>query len=166
MRGTVEVDARPGGRYRFTMRDPSGSAHTVVGEYREITPPERLAYTWLWEDGPPETEASADFARRRRVPRGRGRTKVVLTHTGFTNGAIRDDHEQGWTAVSRTSRASSPNGRAAGSELLGRTSTVRVQRRVQHGRGDDHAPGDVEGEEESRGDAEHAIRVRAFLDEA
>lgn len=49
-RGTTlsvcEVDLRPGGAWRFVVRKPSGNEHPFRGEYREITPPERLVYTF------------------------------------------------------------------------------------------------------------------------
>ena len=46
----AETDVRVGGRYRLSMRDPvGGEEHTVGGEYVEVTPPERLVYTWTWE---------------------------------------------------------------------------------------------------------------------
>ena len=42
---TVQMDLRPGGRFVWVMRDPDGKDYYTVGEYREITPPERLVYT-------------------------------------------------------------------------------------------------------------------------
>ena len=41
-----------GGRYRFSMRDDRGAAHSVAGVYSEIAPPDRLAFTWTWENDP------------------------------------------------------------------------------------------------------------------
>ena len=48
----AEVDLREGGSYRLSMRTDTGEVHTVRGEYTEVRPPERLAYTWAWEEGP------------------------------------------------------------------------------------------------------------------
>ena len=48
----AEVDLREGGGYRLSMKTDEGDVHTVYGEYREIRPPERLSYTWSWEEGP------------------------------------------------------------------------------------------------------------------
>ena len=45
-RDSVEIDARPGGRYRYTMIAPDGSEYPTTGVYREITPPERLVFSW------------------------------------------------------------------------------------------------------------------------
>jgi len=49
-RETVELDVRPGGRYRYTMVGPDGTEYPTVGVYREITPPERLVMTWASPD--------------------------------------------------------------------------------------------------------------------
>jgi uncharacterized protein YndB with AHSA1/START domain len=93
----AEVDLRPGGRYRLSMRDPgTGDIHTVGGEYSEIRRPERLAYTWAWEGTPgqmgDETLVEVDF-----VEHGNG-TEVVVTHSGFANAELRGMHEHGWNA--------------------------------------------------------------------
>ena len=96
---TAEVDARPGGRYRLSMEQPDGDVHTVVGEYREITPPERLVYTWAWEGGPAEMEGSADTLVVVEFLEDGDGTEVVVTHSGFEHPAIRDEHTKGWTAV-------------------------------------------------------------------
>jgi uncharacterized protein YndB with AHSA1/START domain len=96
----AEVDARQGGAYRLSMRTDEGEVHTVYGEYREVRPPERLAYTWSWEEGPgpamrgaENTLVVVDF-----VEDGDG-TIVKLTHTGFENEELRDMHTHGWQAV-------------------------------------------------------------------
>jgi uncharacterized protein YndB with AHSA1/START domain len=46
-----EVDLRPGGKWRFVNRHPQGEAE-FYGEYREITPPERLVYTEFYAPFP------------------------------------------------------------------------------------------------------------------
>lgn len=48
----AEMDLRVGGRYRLVMRDEEGNDFTSSGEYREITPPERLVYTDSLEEMP------------------------------------------------------------------------------------------------------------------
>lgn len=94
----AEVDLRPQGRYRLTMRDPeTGAEYTVGGEYVEIRRPKRLAYTWTWEgeaelmSGSERTLVEVDFAED-----GNG-TVVQLTHTRFADDRIRDLHGEGWT---------------------------------------------------------------------
>ena len=50
-----EVDLRPGGRWRFVNRHPHGEA-AFHGVYREITPPERIVFTEIFEEFP-DTES-------------------------------------------------------------------------------------------------------------
>ncbi len=40
-----EADARPGGAIRIHMRGPDGNVYPMLGEYREVAPPERLVFT-------------------------------------------------------------------------------------------------------------------------
>ena len=41
----LEMDVRPGGTYRYVMRQEDGSEFTMQGEYREVLRPERLVST-------------------------------------------------------------------------------------------------------------------------
>jgi uncharacterized protein YndB with AHSA1/START domain len=93
----AEVDLREGGRYRLSMKDPnSGDEHTVVGEYREVSPPRRLIYTWSWESNPAEMQGSADSVVTVDFNERDGGTQVVVTHDGFADARIRDMHGAGW----------------------------------------------------------------------
>ena len=48
----VEIDLRPGGVYRIEMRsETDADVVNVRGEYREISPPNRLVFTHLFEEG-------------------------------------------------------------------------------------------------------------------
>jgi uncharacterized protein YndB with AHSA1/START domain len=86
-----ELDVRVGGRYRIEMRHKGGARHIAVGAYREIAPPERLAFTWRWEGQEmPETLVSLRF-----LDRG-AETEVVLTHTGLPSAESRAKHQEGW----------------------------------------------------------------------
>ena len=42
-----DMDFREGGAWRFCMMPESGKGHWVHGEYREIQPPHRLAFTYI-----------------------------------------------------------------------------------------------------------------------
>ncbi|MEV6441487.1 SRPBCC family protein [Amycolatopsis sp. NPDC051716] len=51
-RGTtteVEMDLRPGGRWRYVLKTNDGAEVGFHGEYREIVPDERLVYTEVFE---------------------------------------------------------------------------------------------------------------------
>jgi uncharacterized protein YndB with AHSA1/START domain len=45
----IELDLRVGGRYRFAMQPPEGDLFHLTGEFREVDPPSRLVYTFVWE---------------------------------------------------------------------------------------------------------------------
>jgi len=92
----AEVDLRVGGRYRLSMEDPdAGTLHTVRGEYSEVRRPERLVYSWCWEEDGGRTghvsTVAVDF-----LGEG-GRTTVVLEHSGLASAESRDRHGEGWT---------------------------------------------------------------------
>jgi len=87
----TELDARVGGRYRVEMRFPEGT-HTVSGSYREVSPPERLVFTWSWEE-------RADAFETRVVIELHAQgdaTELVLTHERFPNAEEREKHTHGW----------------------------------------------------------------------
>lgn len=91
----VAVDLRIGGRYRIRMKGAEGAVHTAVGEYRAIQPPERLVYTWDWEEedhAVGETLVTVEFNEMG------GSTEVVLTHELFPNGEAKKAHEEGWSS--------------------------------------------------------------------
>ena len=51
-RGTtteVELDLRPGGRWRYVLKTDDGAEVGFHGEYREVVPDERLVYTEVFE---------------------------------------------------------------------------------------------------------------------
>lgn len=51
-REAVEIDARAGGRYTYTMvNDATGETVVTSGVYREVTPFRRLVFTWGEPDG-------------------------------------------------------------------------------------------------------------------
>ena len=50
-----EIDLRPGGAWHFVWRQADGTEMAMHGEYREISPPERLVSTESWGDDWPET---------------------------------------------------------------------------------------------------------------
>ncbi|HUR98448.1 MAG TPA: SRPBCC domain-containing protein [Pyrinomonadaceae bacterium] len=89
-----EIDFRVGGSYRFCMRSPSGEKHWVSGEYREITEPSRLVFSWNREDAAGEiwTRTIVDLTF---VQRGRG-TELTLRQGMFETGPFCEEHGFGW----------------------------------------------------------------------
>lgn len=88
----IEMDARPGGRYRFEISDASGKNFRLIGEYREIQAPEKLVFTWFWETEPSygETVVTLEF-----VDLG-DKTELILTQERFASTEARDKHNHGW----------------------------------------------------------------------
>lgn len=88
----LEVNLRVGGRYRLEVGSPDGALHLLSGTYREVVPPEKLAFTWSWEGIPDfgETLVTVEFHARGTF------TEVVLTHEFFPNKEACDNHTKGW----------------------------------------------------------------------
>ena len=98
------MDARPGGKWRYELADPSRKKvingvrdFKAYGEITEFDPPRVLAYTWLgnWHEHP-ERPCTA---RWELSPTSNG-TRVRVTHSGLANEPIvRKDYAGGWPGV-------------------------------------------------------------------
>src|SRR5262249_34801241 len=83
------IDARAGGRMK--IRHPNGVE--VLGEVLEITSPERIIFTYGYENGKPiPLGGSRVTIQLESVDKG---TLVNLVHE-FAESAVRDDFVQGW----------------------------------------------------------------------
>ena len=82
------LDPRPGGIYRVnvTGRD------IARGEYVEISPPNRIVFTWGWEGSPIAPGSST--VEILLTPDGDG-TLLLLRHTGLPSEAVAE-HAAGW----------------------------------------------------------------------
>ncbi|MDP9018316.1 MAG: SRPBCC domain-containing protein [Candidatus Eremiobacteraeota bacterium] len=90
----LEADIRVGGTYRLTMMQPSGEKYIAKGVYREVTPPEKLAYTWTWEEDTPEEEHETLLTIEFRDLGEQ--TELILTHENLASAQSRDNHTRGW----------------------------------------------------------------------
>jgi|SRR5271166_3940829 len=94
----VKMDVRVGGRYLISVKGCEGdTTNTVVGEFREVTPPSKVEYTWRWDgdsdwDGV-ESVVTVEFLERA------GGSELRLTHRGFPSEESRNRHEHGWTGT-------------------------------------------------------------------
>ncbi len=79
-----KMDVRPGGAWRFVQRDADGNEYGFRGEYREIVPPERIAFTFEFEGMP--GHVCLESATFEDVD---GKTKVVA-HSVYQSVADRD----------------------------------------------------------------------------
>ena len=92
---SASMDLREGGAYRLEFQPAEGEAVVVGGTFREIRKPERLSFTWTWEEdeGTPVHETLVTLDLRA----AGNRTDLVLTHENFVDADSRDRHEVGWS---------------------------------------------------------------------
>jgi uncharacterized protein YndB with AHSA1/START domain len=93
---SCKMDIRPGGAYRVCMRSPEGVDHWKQGVYREIVPPERIVFTFAWEDadGNPGHELLTTVT----LAEHGTKTRLTLRQAMFETVERRDDHQGGWTS--------------------------------------------------------------------
>jgi uncharacterized protein YndB with AHSA1/START domain len=94
-------DLRVGGQWRAGLKRADGDDLLwQSGIYREVTPPERLVFTFKWEDAshedgaPAETLVTVVFSA---LPDGR--TRMDFTHEGLKSAESLSGHKQGWTST-------------------------------------------------------------------
>lgn len=91
---SAKVDLRVGGEYRIRAHTEEFGELEVIGVFREIKRPSRVAYTWSFNKAPMseigETLVTVDFVE------AKGGTEVRLRHEGFPDAEPRDRHTEGW----------------------------------------------------------------------
>ena len=90
---SLEFEPRAGTAYRIAMQPPEGAAFYLTGEFRQVDPPTRLAYTFRWED--PDPDDVANVAELSFRERGES-TEVSLRQGPFKTEARRELHRAGW----------------------------------------------------------------------
>jgi uncharacterized protein YndB with AHSA1/START domain len=90
----VTFDARNGGSYRILMKNSSGEDYNARGTITEFRKPERLAYTFRWEEDDPQTERDT-FITIDFIARG-NQTEMIFTHENLASETSRDNHTEGW----------------------------------------------------------------------
>ena len=91
---SLEFQPRVGETYRIEMQPPEGDAFYLTGEFREVEPPARLAYTFVWEDPDPDDVENLVALSFRDLGES---TEVALTQGPFKTEARRALHRGGWT---------------------------------------------------------------------
>ena len=92
--GSVDFNPRVGGTYRIEMQPPEGDPFYLGGEFREVDPPGRLAFTFAYEDpDPDDVETLVELSFRNRGES----TEVLFTQGRFKTEARRELHRDGWT---------------------------------------------------------------------
>ncbi|NNE45187.1 MAG: SRPBCC domain-containing protein [Rhodothermales bacterium] len=90
----ADVDLTVGGRYRIRMKTGEDQYHTAIGAYREIDAPNRLVYTWAWEEIPDAYQSLVTVTFNSLGDS----TEVVILHERFPDEKTATDHEMGWTS--------------------------------------------------------------------
>jgi uncharacterized protein YndB with AHSA1/START domain len=93
----LEHDLRVGGTYRLGFRFPDGSEDTVRGAFKELQPPDRLAFTWTWEA--PDRHAGIETIVTIVLREEGVDTEVVISHDRFPTHESRDRHDAGWSTT-------------------------------------------------------------------
>ena len=89
----IELDLSPGGGYRFTMQPPDGEAFHLSGEFLEIDPPSRLAFTFRWEEPDPDDR---ETVVRLTLDAAGDATEVSLSQGDFATEERLALHRSGW----------------------------------------------------------------------
>lgn len=95
---SAQVDLKVGGKYQFTMKEPGGKIISHGGQYREIDPPKKLAFTWILEgqgcEGSEgqyaETVVTIEFQDMGTS------TRLILTHDFLPSEESKEGHTMGW----------------------------------------------------------------------
>jgi uncharacterized protein YndB with AHSA1/START domain len=93
----LEMDVRPGGAWRGCLRaTQSGKELWQRGVFREVIAPERLVFTFVWEEAGErglETLVTVTFAEQG------GKTRMIFRHAPFQSVEERHGHHGGWTST-------------------------------------------------------------------
>jgi uncharacterized protein YndB with AHSA1/START domain len=93
----MEMDVRPGGRWRSCLRSDDGKEIWLGGEFLEVLPPERLVFTFIREPAPElglepvDTRVTLVFTEIER------QTILHFTQEFFDTSELKDSHYQGWS---------------------------------------------------------------------
>lgn len=99
-----KMDLRPGGAFHYIMRSgeegcsgshPPNTEHRLRGVFREIKPPERLVFTWAWEDE--NGQLGHETLVTVTMTEQGSKTKLTLHQAVFESVTSRDAHNTGWS---------------------------------------------------------------------
>ncbi|PSB07777.1 polyketide cyclase [filamentous cyanobacterium CCP2] len=89
------MNVQLGGMYRACIRSPEGNDHWMQGIYREVIEPERLVFTFAWEDENSrpkhETLVTVTFEEQD------NKTLMTFQQAIFESTESRDSHNTGWS---------------------------------------------------------------------
>jgi uncharacterized protein YndB with AHSA1/START domain len=77
----VDADVRVGGRYRIELHEVDGTVNGFTGEYLELTPPSRIAFTFTHHSQTPADRISDEKVEVTFREIGPGRTELTLVNS-------------------------------------------------------------------------------------
>jgi len=86
------LEARAGGRYRVEMKHSGGNVHFVAGTYEQVSRPNRLVFSWAWENKP---EFGTSRITVNLEANGTG-TRLSLVQEQLPTAEAREAHAHGW----------------------------------------------------------------------
>jgi len=93
----LDMDVRPGGRWRNCLRSTeTGADLWHNGVFREVVAPERLVFTFVWEE---EGERGMETLVTVTFEDERGKTRMTLRQAPFQSMAEREGHGEGWNST-------------------------------------------------------------------
>lgn len=91
---SLEFSPRVGDSYRIEMQPPEGNPFYLTGEFREVDPPARLAFTFVYEDPDPDDVENLVLLSFRDLGDS---TEVSFSQEPFKTEARLNLHRSGWT---------------------------------------------------------------------
>jgi uncharacterized protein YndB with AHSA1/START domain len=89
-----EMEPRVGGRYKIVMNLSDGRTMPIVGTFKIVERPARIAFTWALETHPHDSLVTITLRDA-----GGGRTELTLRHDNMVNAENRDAHGRGWNSA-------------------------------------------------------------------
>jgi uncharacterized protein YndB with AHSA1/START domain len=90
----VDFDPRAGASYRIKMQPPEGEAFHLRGEFREVEPPRRLAFTFIWEEPDPDDQETLVTLTLEDLG---GSTRLIVDQGLFATEERLELHRNGWS---------------------------------------------------------------------
>jgi uncharacterized protein YndB with AHSA1/START domain len=90
---SIDFEPRGGRNFRIAMQPPGGDVFHLLGDFREVDPPSRLCYTFVWD--PPDPDDRETVVTLSLHDSGE-HTEVQLTQGEFITQERLDLHDNGW----------------------------------------------------------------------
>lgn len=91
---SIKMDFRPGGGYRACIRSSKGEEYWMTGTYREIVEPERIVFSFRWEE---EGERGDDNTVTVTFAAEGNKTRLTFRQAYFDSVEQCDSHFGGWS---------------------------------------------------------------------